>query len=314
MLEIESDKRGSRILAIRPGALGDTILTMPAIRALRLAAGPSGRIELVGNLTPLRLALNPHHANAVHSIDRRLFVGLFSEPMGADLREYLMGFDLVVAWFRDDKGHLTRLTKQWSLTCIQNDPSSAATSSCHASEHLVGTLKSLGIEGPASLPELFISREADSAGDAFLRQTKIREGRFLAIHPGSGAPRKNWHTEGFSQLALMAKDSGLDVLLIEGEADQRAAEALRSALPHESPVARNLDLEVLAAVLSRARAYVGNDSGISHLAAAAGAPTLALFGPTDPKIWAPRGPRVEVLPQVSEAARVWMRLRELSGW
>jgi ADP-heptose:LPS heptosyltransferase len=64
--------------------------------------------------------------------------------------------------------------------------------------------------------------------------------------------------------------------------------------PLEGTVVRIEDLYSLARWLARARLYVGNDSGITHLAAAAGAPVLALFGPSDPEIWAPRGPNVRV--------------------
>ncbi|MEE9264659.1 MAG: glycosyltransferase family 9 protein, partial [Vicinamibacteria bacterium] len=62
-------------------------------------------------------------------------------------------------------------------------------------------------------------------------------------------------------------------------------------------------------VLSQAGVYVGNDSGVSHLAAASGAPTIALFGPTDPSMWAPLGPQVEILPQTASDQAVWEAAR-----
>jgi len=57
----------------------------------------------------------------------------------------------------------------------------------------------------------------------------------------------------------------------------------------------DLPLRTLAGVLARCSVYVGNDSGVSHLAAAVGAPTVAIFGPTDPRVWGPRGPRVQTV-------------------
>lgn len=304
---------GSRILVIRSGALGDTIVSLPAIRALRLVVGPSGRIELVGNRTWLRLALNSFHGNAIHSIDRARFVGLFSEPVGAELERFLVGFDLVVAWCRDDSGHLARLAERFEgVAWLQSNPFPDVGSALHASEYLLRTLKPLGIGGAAMLPELVLSPEADAAGRAFLKETGVRDGNYLVIHPGSGAPRKNWSPERFSRLAHLARESGMDVLLVEGEADHQAVQELRRSLSWQAPLALNLELDVLAAVLSRARAFVGNDSGVTHLAAAAGAPTLAVFGSTDPRIWAPRGPRVVVIPQVAGAERVWDSIRKLS--
>ena len=102
-----------------------------------------------------------------------------------------------------------------------------------------------------------------------------------------------------------------------GPADESAAAPL-AALPG-AVVARDLPLRVLAGRLAGAGLYLGNDSGVSHLAAAAGAPTLALFGPTDPAVWSPVGPRVETVASpdrtmagldvdtVYAAARRWAR-------
>jgi heptosyltransferase-2 len=111
---------------------------------------------------------------------------------------------------------------------------------------------------------------------------------FLALHPGSGSAAKNWPPECYAALAQMASP-GRPWLLVEGPADATACAALRS-LP-DARLARGLPLRVLGAVLAEAGAYVGNDSGVSHLAAAWGAPTVVLFGPTDPAVWAPIGPR-----------------------
>ncbi|MFA7005674.1 MAG: glycosyltransferase family 9 protein, partial [Verrucomicrobiia bacterium] len=85
---------------------------------------------------------------------------------------------------------------------------------------------------------------------------------------------------------------GCDILLIGGEADDAARRALA---PFNLPVAWNLPLPQLAAILGRCALFAGHDSGITHLAAAVGVPTLALFGPTSPNIWAPLGPRVRVV-------------------
>ncbi|HET6897513.1 MAG TPA: glycosyltransferase family 9 protein, partial [Vicinamibacteria bacterium] len=116
--------------------------------------------------------------------------------------------------------------------------------------------------------------------------------KFVAIHPGSGAPRKNWPAQRFAALAERLA-AGQRFLLLEGPADGDSA-APASGLPG-AVRARDLPPRVLGAVLARAGLYVGNDSGVSHLAAAWGAPVLALFGPTDPAQWAPVGPRVTVL-------------------
>ncbi|MBA2849629.1 glycosyltransferase family 9 protein [Thermosulfuriphilus ammonigenes] len=114
-----------------------------------------------------------------------------------------------------------------------------------------------------------------------------REGVF--IHPGSGSPYKNYSLERFLLLAQALRSEGHQVHFILGPAEAHLQQSLKEA--GENPLV-GLSLEELAELLSEARLYVGNDSGVSHLAAAVGAPTLAIFGPSDPRIWAPIGPRV----------------------
>ncbi|HEY6548414.1 MAG TPA: glycosyltransferase family 9 protein [Vicinamibacteria bacterium] len=114
---------------------------------------------------------------------------------------------------------------------------------------------------------------------------------FLALHPGSGSARKNWPAERFVTLAgRLARDR--PCLVIEGPADEGVTLPFHAS---RAVFARGLPLRALGGLLARAGLYVGNDSGVTHLAAAFGAPTLALFGPTDPQIWSPLGPRVRVV-------------------
>jgi ADP-heptose:LPS heptosyltransferase len=108
---------------------------------------------------------------------------------------------------------------------------------------------------------------------------------FVAVHPGSGSPAKNWPFERFVEAARVLA-GGRRWLLVAGPAERELEP------PADAVLARDWPLRLLAAALARAGLFLGNDAGVSHLAAAAGAPTLALFGPTDPALWAPVGPRV----------------------
>jgi heptosyltransferase-2 len=159
----------------------------------------------------------------------------------------------------------------------------------HAAQWLAQAVARLGAT-PAVAPPTF---SASAAEKAQARPWLDRlPARFLAIHPGSGAPRKNWPADRFAALAGRLA-GGRPFLLVEGPADADAAAPASRLAP--AVHARDLHPRVLGAVLARAGLYVGNDSGVSHLAAAWGAPVLALFGPTDPAQWAPVGPRVRVL-------------------
>lgn len=108
-----------------------------------------------------------------------------------------------------------------------------------------------------------------------------REGHAV-IHPFSGSPKKNWPLDKFREVADLLS-TRMPVRWCSGPAEELA------------DATRFDDLGDLARWLARASLYIGNDSGITHLAAAVGVPVVAIFGPTDPRIWAPRGPYVAVL-------------------
>lgn len=128
----------------------------------------------------------------------------------------------------------------------------------------------------------FFLAQAGCVGPAIPRIECVpaETGDFAVIHPFSGSPRKNWPLERFRGLA---ESIGMPVRWCAGPEE-----------PLDSSV-RIGNLQELACWIRSARVYVGNDSGITHLAAAAGAPVVAIFGPTDPAVWAPRGDRVRVI-------------------
>lgn len=119
----------------------------------------------------------------------------------------------------------------------------------------------------------------------------------IILHPGAGAVWKRWPAQRLGAVARTLRERDHDVALLAGPDD---AEAVEATLAHGGPlpVLRSASIRHLAGILSRVRLFVGNDSGVSHLAAAAGAPTIALFGPTDPASWAPLG-NVRVLRRCS---------------
>jgi hypothetical protein len=164
---------------------------------------------------------------------------------------------------------------------IVHDP--APLSGEHAASWLARALHALSLAGVG--PGALVATPDELAAAGPLRD-RLPAG-FLAIHPGSGSPRKNWPVARFSELVARVSP-GRRSLLVAGPADP----------PVDLPgavVARDLPLRVLGGLLARAGAYVGNDSGVSHLAAAFGARTTALFGPTNPDVWAPVGTHVRIV-------------------
>jgi ADP-heptose:LPS heptosyltransferase len=163
------------------------------------------------------------------------------------------------------------------------------------SRHLVESLAPLG-PLPSGLPSarFLPTAAARASADAWLGDRGIGPGEAVVLQPGAGSASKVW--PGFAAMARRIREAGSPVVALAGPADGPAVEALMAAgVLTEECVARDWPLVEIAGLLSLARAAVGNDSGPSHLAAAIGCPTVAVFGPTDPRVWAPVGPRVETL-------------------
>jgi ADP-heptose:LPS heptosyltransferase len=145
---------------------------------------------------------------------------------------------------------------------------------------------------------IFPSREDIKEAKKLLRQYKnAGESRpFGAIHPGSGSPHKNWPLERFLETAEILRDLyQVQLIFLLGPVEQESGLILNGIQARGWPVIRGLPLPLLAGVLSLCAGYLGNDSGVSHLAAALGVPTVVLFGPTDPAFWSPQGPAVRIL-------------------
>lgn len=196
--------------------------------------------------------------------------------------------DAVVAYTRSTP-LLERLAER-ARRVIVHDPSPPA-SGPHAALWLaraVAPLLGPSVPSAASLADAPVLCFAEAEHQDAVARTRALPKRFLAVHPGSGSPSKNWPLDRFLGAARRLAGEA-PWLLVAGPAED-ALEA-----PSGSIVAREWPLRVLGAALARAGLFLGNDGGVSHLAAAAGAPTLALFGPTDPALWAPVGPRVATL-------------------
>lgn len=180
------------------------------------------------------------------------------------------------------------------ITPLLNGPYSRPRRPDEPVRHKVAEAASiLGLEDAPPAPVLW----PDAAAEARLPDAARRPGPILVLGPGASRIGKTWPADRFAELArrLTQADgplAGARVAVIGGPMDRPAAEAVGAALSPERFIdLTGADLGLTAALLGRARLFVGNDSGMTHLAAAAGAPTLALFGPTDERRYAPYGPR-----------------------
>ena len=150
-------------------------------------------------------------------------------------------------------------------------------------------VEAFGLDPSPAPPPCVASSEEDRGATEW--RERLPAG-FLAVHPGSGSPRKNWPEERFEQLVDRLRPPE-PWLVVCGPADVAPVEPFRGRT--DCVIAEGLPIRVLGAVLARAGVFVGNDSGVTHLAAAWGAPTVALFGPTDAKMWSPDGEHVRTV-------------------
>jgi ADP-heptose:LPS heptosyltransferase len=271
-----------RVLLVRAGALGDLLLLRRTIAALR-AAGHAVSL-LAPRAGAVLLGPGPSEVDEWLDYEGPETAGLLAGSPPGSLGERLREAEAVLAFTRSV--HLVRALRGVGRRLVVRDPTPAAG---HASLWLAEAARALGADGRALPPDMQPT-PAEATAAAAVLETLPRA--FLALHPGSGSPAKNWPAHRFPALArTLSPDRPW--LLVRGPADQAAVRALGEAGPGIDP--GPLPLRVLGTVLREAGRFVGNDSGVSHLAAAFGARTVALFGPTDPETWGPVGRSVVCL-------------------
>lgn len=240
-----------RRLLIRPGAIGDVIVSLPAMEHLRC--------EYFEVWTASRTAPLIRFADRVRAISTTglELLGVTATP--PQLLEELRSFDSIVSWYGANRQEFRDATAGLPITFLPALP--AASSTVHATDFY---LQQVGAP-PGAIPRI----EVDA----------VRED-YAVIHPYSGSSRKNWPLEKFQALAAKLP---MPVRWCAGDEDPPLPEAVR--IP---------DLMDLSRWLAGAALYIGNDSGVTHLAAAVGTPTLAIFVASNPRVWAPRGDHVRV--------------------
>jgi len=285
----------NRILVIRGGAIGDFILTLPALKALR-DARPEAHIEILGYKHIAVLAENRFYAQAVHSIEYGPLAKFFARDseLPAELANYFASFDLIVSYLYDPDQIFETNLRRCGVQNLIDGPARIVKKGTHAARQLARPIEELGINVVDLAERVFPSVEDQEFAREFLASGRQP---IVAIHPGSGSHEKNWPLENW--IALFSPSSRFAdferLLVISGEADEAQTDQLEYEWKNQGVrFARNLPLSRLATVLQRS-VFIGHDSGISHLAAAAGANCILFFGPTDPNVWAPRNENVRVL-------------------
>jgi ADP-heptose:LPS heptosyltransferase len=296
---------------MRPGALGDALLAAPALAALR-ATWPIAHVTAIARTDVLPLLAASGLADVTYPFDLPAWASLWADASTSNplLAETLAGADALIAWLGDADGTLQRNAAALGVARVIIAPGRPpAGAEEHAALYLLRTLALLGVQRVAEtpgqlashLPPLRTSHAAGSAAEGRWDALGMAGRMAVALHPGSSGTRKCWPPANFATLAAALAARNLVPLVIEGPADAETVREMLAASDARLTVLRGVAVDELAALLARCVAYVGNDSGVTHLAALTGCPTLALFGPSDPAVWSPVGRRVRVL-RADEAA------------
>lgn len=271
-------KAKRRVLALHFGGLGDFVLSWPAL-GLLAAGPPAGELSLIGRPDWGRLILPPER---VHDRESGRLAHLFSPRPSPDLDAWLSGFDLAVVFgARPDPDLINHLEaagpEVWPVATRPPDGVVA-----QAADWQVRALRERGLNGPAQALPVILEKGSPHGAPV--------------VAPGSGGRPKRLAPALVGRIVdQLERFPGRPVIVL-GPAEEAAyrAELAETLAGREVSFAFNPNLPDLARLLAGAALYVGADSGVSHLAATLGAPTLVAFGPSDPRIWAPRGPRVRV--------------------
>jgi heptosyltransferase III len=269
-------------LVLFPGALGDCLCFLPTLAALRRKH--TGHIRLVAQPAVLDL-LRLHDMTAV-SIHGRELADLFSPGSGlaTETAALFAGFDHIYSWTGYGDAGFARRLAQASGGTVHVHRFCGMNRGEHAADYYARCVAL----PPAPLEASLIADDPIwFAG--FAARYRLTARQFILLHPGSGARAKNW--EGFGGAAQVWRQRHPDsVVLLRGPAEMERP----TASIEDATVVDGVSLTQVSALLRRCRLYLGNDSGVSHLAGVVGTRSVIVFGPTDPAVWAPRGPRVQI--------------------
>jgi len=273
--------RPPALLIVHQGALGDLVCIFPVIVALRRHFHPVGILcqEHLG-----RLAAAEGLVETWFPIEAAWTASLFTGAAGLEARRFFAPYTNFLVFSRSET-LAACLQRIGNTRVCRIPPRPPADRRIHVSEHALEHIRGCGL-----LPEQ--GRALPQTAASAAHPVEISRSKTVLIHPGAGSPRKRWPLAGFQGVAAQLHALELIPEFVVGPAEQ---DLLPELGHHNAAVHRPVGILDLLARLRSAAAYIGNDSGVSHLAAWAGVPSVVIFGPTDPARWRPRGDAVAIV-------------------
>lgn len=300
-------KETQRGVILQPGALGDCILTLPLVKTMKDALGLGG-VDMIGHTDYIGMLPERSCVNGVRSMDAAELHRLFVEPSQFDLADgdplinVFVDYSWIVSFLGEPHGAFEQ-----NLIFTTNCSHSAEiiTLPMKPPEGNAQHVAQFYIQQFAAESGLSAERARTDANDVLIRVTEgdrddgveilDRHGielskKLIVIHPGSGGREKCWHLENFVSLTRELRCRDYEVLFLLGPTEEeRLTPSEKARMQNMAECLTHLSLTQVVGVLSGADAFVGNDSGVTHLAAGMGLRTFAIFGPTDPALYKPVG-------------------------
>jgi heptosyltransferase-3 len=316
--EAQVARESKRGVILQSGALGDCILTLPLAKLMKRTLKLGG-IDIIGHAEYVGMLPGRSCVDSIRSIESTDLHRLFVETAKFDLddRDPLISTFSDYAWIVTFLGeadgnfernliftaHCTHSAEICTLSMKPPEGSRQHVTQYYAQQFVEYSALPATKAKSRSTDVLIRATKADrAAGRGLLAQEGINSNRrVVVLHPGSGGRHKCWHIENFIRIAENLGAMRFEVLFLLGPAEmERLAYADTARLRSTAHCVANLPLSRVVALLSCAYGFVGNDSGVTHLAAGMGRRTIALFGPTDPVQYAPVGPALKLLHNPSE--------------
>jgi ADP-heptose:LPS heptosyltransferase len=305
-------KEAQRAVILQPGALGDCILTLPLAKLMQEQLGLGG-VDIIGHAEYVGILPERSCVDSIRSIDSTGLHRLFVEPAEFDLEDRdplinaLADYSWIVTFMGEPDGKF--------------EQNLIFTANCSHSAEVISLSLKPPNDSKQHIAEFYAQQFAQESGlpaeqmrvpvdEVTIRVTAADRARglelldqagadvskrLMVIHPGSGGRPKCWHLENFVGVAEALRAMDIEALFLTGPVEtERLSDSEKACLHDAAPCVADLALAQVVAVLSCADAFVGNDSGVTHLAAGMGLRTSVLFGPTDPTVYRPIGPALTV--------------------
>jgi len=301
-----------RALIIQPGAIGDCILTLPLAEFLKTSVG-IGAVDILGHTEYIAILPGKTCVDRIRSIDAVDLHRLFTDSAQFQIEDA----DPLVLFFAEYEWLITFLGEpgdhfEQNLIFTANCSRSAAVITIplkppkdfagHITDFYIQQFvaeSDLDIDVPETQKNrrLIASEKSDSStAEEILAQVQIPPTeKLIIIHPGSGGKHKCWPLTNYLALAEQLRKEDYEIAFLLGPAElERLNKSDLARITNSAPTLTDLSLNQLCALFTRANAFIGNDSGITHLAAATGLKTVAIFLTTAPRLYRPFGPDVRV--------------------